>query len=347
MATDKAALTPDSEVEDSALTPGAEENPSLDPVPEAEAGPSSLGVADWPAGHRSGFVAIVGAPNVGKSTIMNYFLGQKLAIVSPKPQTTRQRILGILTREDAQVLFLDTPGLHKPVTQLGEYMVSAARDSLDDADVVLWVVDGSREPDDADRTVAEALASTEAPKALILNKRDQVPAGAMPERQRAYLALATAEQVFWTAATLGRGMEPVLDWIIAHLPAGPRYYPEDQLTDREERFLVAELIREQALLKLRHEVPHAIAVTIDEFKERQDGPHYVAATLYVEKESQKPIVIGAGGATLKAIGTAARAEIERLLGHPVYLALWVKVRHNWRRNPAHLRALGYRDRPER
>jgi len=297
----------------------------------------------WPEGHRSGFVAVMGAPNVGKSTLLNAILGQKIVIVSPKPQTTRHRVLGILTRADAQIVFMDTPGVHRPLHRLGEYMVEAARQTLDEADAVLWLVDASREPDSEDRLVATALAEhAGAARALVLNKTDLVGEAHIAERQEEYLALLPAVRVLRTSALTGEGLDDVLAWLLEVLPQGPPYYPEDQVTDREERFLAAELVREQALRHLREEVPHALAVSVDEYKERDNGVVYIAASLFVEKESQKRIVIGAGGSVLKSISTEARQEIERMVGAPVYLQLWVKVRANWRRNPVYLRGLGYR-----
>ena len=297
----------------------------------------------WSPGHRSGYVAVAGAPNVGKSTLINAYLGEKIAIVSPKPQTTRHRVLGILTRDDAQVIFVDTPGLHRPSNRLGDYMVEVAREALKDSDAILWLVDAAQPPGSADEAVAQALSEVpETATALVLNKTDLVEPALMEEREAAYRHLAPVHACFRTSATVGTGLDQLLSWVISELPEGPRYYPADQIAEREERFFTAELIREQILHHLRQEVPHSIAVTVDEFKERPNGVAYIAATLYVEKESQKGIVIGAGGGTLKRVSIDARREIERFLGRPVYLELWVKVRRNWRRNEARLRELGYR-----
>jgi len=292
---------------------------------------------------RSGFVAVAGAPNVGKSTLVNALVGHKLAIVSPKPQTTRHRIMGILTRDDCQVIFLDTPGLHQPRTRFGEYMVAVADDAVHDSDVVLWLVDASRDPNEDDARTAEALAKAQGtPVALVLNKTDLVDEATRLARQRLYAEMAGEVSVrFRVSAMTGEGLDDLLQWVIEQLPPGPQYYPEDQLTDRDERFLVAELIREQVLLNLRQEVPHSVAVSVDDFVEREKGKVYIAATLYVEKESQKRILIGAGGATLRRISTAAREQAEQLIGAPVYLQLWVKVRPNWRRNHNYLRELGF------
>lgn len=305
---------------------------------------------EWPEGHRSGYVAVVGAPNVGKSTLINAILGQKLTIVSPKPQTTRHRILGILTRDRYQVLLMDTPGLHRPRSRFGEYMVGTAEEALEEADIILWLVDITRDPDDDDRRVAESLAAAaggtaregRVTVALVLNKTDAVDESTRRARQALYAELAPAASAsFRVSALTGEGVDRLLDWLVEELPEGPRLFPEEQVTDREERFLAAELIREQVLLHLREEVPHAVAVSVDDFIERTQGKTYIRATLYVEKESQKGIVIGARGGTLRRISTAARQEIERMLAKPVYLELWVKVRPNWRRNEAYLRELGF------
>ena len=300
---------------------------------------------DWPEGHRSGYVAVVGAPNVGKSTLINAFVGEKIAIVSSKPQTTRHRLLAILTRPDSQVIFFDTPGLHHPLHDLGEYMVRTARDAIADAEVILFMADLSHGATGEDREAAAAVAKPGSrPVALVLNKADLATPEQIEQRAREYRTLLPSDGVFTISAANGSGIDDLLAWVTHQLPEGPRFYPEDQVTDREERFLAAELIREQALLRLRKEVPHAIVVTVDEFDERPNGVVHIGATVYVEKESQKGIVIGAGGATLKGISTAARAEIEHLLGRPVYLETWVKVRRNWRRDRAHLRDFGFRSR---
>ncbi len=294
-------------------------------------------------GFRSGYVAVIGAPNVGKSTLVNAFVGQKLAIVSPKPQTTRHRIMGILTEDDYQIIFVDTPGVHRPHNPFGEYMVAMADEALVDADVILWLVDVTRDPNHDDERTAEALgAASGTPVALVLNKLDLASEAVRLARQAQYSALAQGIDVrFRVSAATREGLDHLLPWVVEQLPPGPQYYPEDQLTDREERFLVAELVREQVLLNLREEVPHSVAVTLDDFVEREQGKTYIAATLYVEKESQKRILVGAGGAVLRRISTAARLQAEKLLQTPVYLQLWVKVRPNWRRNQGYLRELGF------
>jgi len=294
------------------------------------------------ADHKSGFVAMVGRPSVGKSTLVNTLLGQKVAIVSDKPQTTRNRVLGILTRPDAQIVFVDVPGLHKPVHKLGQYMVDVAESAVPDADLVLFTVDASVPPQDEDCLAAEFLAQNcRAPIILVLNKMDRLRPDKVQAHVEAYQALGTFVDWMMTSATRGDNLDKLLDMLLAYLPLGPRYYPEGQVTDVTERFLAGELIREQVLRLLHQEVPHAIAVVVDEFKERHEGLIYVGATIYVEKESQKGIVIGSGGSMLKKIGAAARAEIEHLLETKAFLELWVKVRPKWRRDDAALRNVGY------
>jgi len=297
-----------------------------------------------PPGHRSGFVAVIGRPNVGKSTLMNQLLGHKVAIVSPRPQTTRTCIRGILTRPDAQIIFVDTPGLHKPLHKLGEVMVAAAASAIPDADVVLFVVDVSVIPTEEDQMIARMIRQrTSNPVILVLNKMDLL----LPERVKphteAYWALVP-DHAGWmmTIATEAVNLDKLLDMVIAHLPEGPRYYPGDLITDQTEREIAAELIREQVLRFTREEVPHSVAVVVEEYKERETGGVYIAATIYVEKESQKGILIGAGGQMLRRIGTAAREEIERMVGGKVYLDLWVKVSKNWRRDLQRVRRMGYK-----
>jgi GTP-binding protein Era len=299
---------------------------------------------------RSGFVAIIGKPNVGKSTLINAYLGQKVAIVSDKPQTTRARQLGILTRSDAQVILVDTPGIHQPLHKLGQAMVESATHALNDADVIVFLCDVSELPDDEDRRIAVLIRDQvgERPVVLALNKMDRLPAEKVKEHTEVYWSLIEGEPPLnwdWMmlSATTGDNRDKLLDMIIARLPQGPLYYPDDQVTDRTEREVAADLIREQVLRLTRQEVPHAVAVVVESWDERRSGTIHVGATIYVEKESQKGIVIGRGGAMLKKIGAAARREIERLVGRRVFLELWVKVRKDWRARDADLRELGYVD----
>ncbi|MBC7228241.1 MAG: GTPase Era [Thermoflexales bacterium] len=296
-----------------------------------------------PPGHRSGFVAVIGRPNVGKSTLMNQLLGHKVAIVSPRPQTTRTCIRGILTRPDAQIIFVDTPGLHKPLHKLGEVMVAAAASAIPDADVVLFVVDVSVMPTEEDQMIARMIRQrTSNPVILVLNKMDLLPPERVKLHTEAYWALVP-DHAGWmmTIATEAVNLDKLLDMVIAHLPEGPRYYPGDLITDQTEREIAAELVREQVLRFTHEEVPHSVAVVVEEYKERETGGVYIAATIYVEKESQKGILIGAGGQMLRRIGTAAREEIERMVGGRVYLDLWVKVSKNWRRDMQRVRRMGY------
>jgi len=302
----------------------------------------SYSLDEIPPGHRSGFVAVIGRPNVGKSTLMNQFVGQKVAIVSPKPQTTRSRILGILTRPDVQVIFVDTPGIHRPRHKLGQVMVATATHVLPDADVVLFMVDVSVPPTGEDRMIAQLISKyTEAPVILVLNKMDLLPPEKVKPHTQGYWALAPYHREWMmTIATQGVNLDKLLGLIVAALPEGPRYYPGDQVTDQTEREIAAELIREQVLRHTRQEVPHAVAVVVEEFKERESGAVYVAANVFVERDSQKGIIIGRKGRMLHQVGSAARQEIERMTGGRVYLDLWVKVRKGWRRDERELRRLG-------
>ncbi|MCR4405327.1 MAG: GTPase Era [Anaerolineae bacterium] len=298
--------------------------------------------AGWPEDHRSGFVAVIGKPNVGKSTLMNAYLGQKVAIVSAKPQTTRRRLLGILTRPEAQIIFVDTPGIHRPQHKLGEFMVQTAIQAIPDADEILFVVDVSTLPGDEDRQIAALIAEHERiPVVLALNKMDLLPPEKVQLHTNAYFDLVRYDDWMMLSATRGDNLDKLMARIIAHLPPGPRYYPEDQVTDQTVRAIAAELIREQVLRFTHQEVPHAVAVLVDEFKERSANLTYIHATVIVERDSQKGILLGEGGRMIKRISTAARQEIERLVGTQVYLELWVKVWKKWRKDEADLRRLGY------
>jgi GTPase len=295
-----------------------------------------------PPDHRSGFVAVVGRPNVGKSTLMNAYLGQKVAIVSPRPQTTRNRLLGILTQPTMQIVFVDTPGIHAPRHKLGQYLVDTACGAIPDADVVLFTVDLSEPPTAADRTTAGILAErTQAPIILALNKADKTTPAQLQPHVDAYNALGQFADWMLVSATRGDNLDKLLEMIRLQLPAGPRYYPPDQITDQQERFMAAELIREQVLVKTRQEVPHGVAVVIEEFSERRPDLTYIGATIYVERETHKGILIGTRGDMLKQIGRDARNSIEELLGHKVFLELWVKTRQKWRQSERDLRNLGY------
>lgn len=302
-----------------------------------------------PPDHRSGFVAVLGKPNAGKSTLMNAYLGQKIAIVSDKPQTTRNRLLGILTlrREqgdpaDAQIVFMDTPGIHRPQHRLGEYLVETAVGAIPDADVVVFLVDVSREPNDEDRQIAALLATRRgATVILALNKIDLVTAEQAAVHAAAYRALGTFDDVVSISAGHRTNLDGLLAGILERLPFGPPYFPEDQVTDLQLRFMAAELVREQVLRHLRDEVPHSIAVVVQDFEERSPSLTYISATIFVERDTQKAIVLGRGGSMIKRIGQAARPGIEDLVGTKVYLELWVKVKKGWRKDEKELRRLGY------
>jgi GTP-binding protein Era len=302
---------------------------------------------DIPSDHKSGFVALIGRPNVGKSTLMNTLLGQKVAIVSPRPQTTRNRILGILTRPGFQIIFVDTPGIHRPKHQLGKYMVATAQSAIPDADVILFMVDVSVLPTPEDQEIARLIMQREtgAPILLVLNKMDRLTPDKVEAHCDAYWSLDATDGWYqdWmmTRATTGDNLDKLLDQILAALPNGPRYYPGDQVTDQTERQVAAELVREQVLRFTHQEVPHSVAVVVEEFKARSETLTYVGANIFVERNSQKGIIIGKKGAMLQQIGAAARNQIERLTGTQVYLELWVKVSEDWRRDERRLRRLGY------
>lgn len=297
---------------------------------------------DVPSGHRSGYVAVVGRPNVGKSTLMNALLGQKLAIVSARPQTTRNRITGILSTDEMQVVFVDTPGIHQPKHKLGEFMVEEALSSLPDADLILWVTDVSKSPRPDDERVAKVLRAQALPVVLVMNKIDIATPEILLANSVAFRALAPDAVVdIAISAIKERGTEAIQSLLFQQLQPGPRYFPPDQVTDIQERFLVAELVREKALVNLREEVPHALAVEVESFKRRTNGMLYISARIYVERDTQKAILLGKGGSMLKRIGRDARKEIEVVFGERVYLELWIKVKPKWRRDPSELRRLGY------
>ncbi|MGW8319548.1 MAG: GTPase Era [Candidatus Promineifilaceae bacterium] len=309
----------------------------------AELDLASLEDEQLPEGHKSGFVAVAGRPNVGKSTLMNAFLRQKVAIVTPRPQTTRTRQLGILTKPEFQIIFVDTPGLIKPRHKLDEVMAATAEEAVRDADIVLWLVDASEPPGDGDRIIAETMRSLPEHVYLVLglNKADLLAPDEVIERTGAYRALLPTAEWLLFSALHGDGIDELLQMLVDALPEGPRYYPVDQTTDAFVRDIAAELIREQIFLQMRDELPYGTAVEVTEFEERDNGVTHISATIYVERENHKKIVIGAKGAQLRKIGTAARKEIEELIQGRVFLSLWVKVEPNWRRNEQALQRLGY------
>jgi len=296
---------------------------------------------DLPPGHRSGFVAIVGRPNVGKSTLLNRILGRKIAAVTPKPQTTRRRLLGIKTLPTAQILFVDTPGIHKARDLMNERMVERALQSLPEADAVLWMVDARKGVGPGDREIAALLPLAPKPVIVALNKIDGGRKAALLPCIAELAALAPDCQIVPLSARSGENVETLLDTIVAALPEGPRYYPPDELTDEPERAIVAEIVREKVMMETRDELPYAVAVTVDAFEEKPEKNLVViTATIHVARDSQKPIVIGQRGSRIKSIGQAARADVEALLDKRVFLELFVRVQTDWPQQLARLREFG-------
>ena len=294
--------------------------------------------------HFSGFAAVVGRPNVGKSTLVNSLIGEKIAIMSDRPQTTRNKIMCILNTDNAQIMFLDTPGIHKPQHKLGEYMVRSAESTLHEVDVILFVVDVTEKKGAGDEYIIEQLKKVKTPVILVVNKIDK-----LAEKGKLFPIISSYTDSFDFAAVLpisalaDRDFTSLIGEIVKHLPEGPQYFPEDMITDQPERVIAAEMIREKVLKLTRDEVPHSIAVEIEEMKTRQNDDLYIRAVIYVERESQKGIVIGAKGNLLKLVGKQAREDIENLLGNKVYLDLWVKVKPDWRNRDSMLRQFGYKE----
>lgn len=294
--------------------------------------------------YQSGFISIIGRPNVGKSTFLNRVIGQKIAIMSDKPQTTRNKIQGVLTTNDAQFIFIDTPGIHKPKHKLGDFMMKIAQNTLREVDLVLFMVNAEEGFGRGDEFIIEKLQSVQTPVFLVINKIDKVHPDQLLPLIELYSEKFPFTEIVPISALEGNNIEKLLEQIKSHLPEGPQYYPADQVTDHPERFIVSELIREKALQLTREEIPHSIAVVIDKM-ERQDDKDliHIIATVVVERDSQKGIVIGKQGSMLKEIGKRARVDIENLLGSQVFLELWVKVQKDWRNKMFHLRDFGFRE----
>lgn len=291
---------------------------------------------------RSGFVAIIGRPNVGKSTLLNQLVGQKIAIMSDKPQTTRNKIQSVLHLEDAQIIFLDTPGIHKPKHKLGEYMVEVAQNALNEVDLILFVVEASEEIGPGDNFIIEHLKPIKTPVFLVINKIDLLSSqeAILPIIQK-YKEIADFEEIIPISALAKDNLSGLVEGIKNRLPKGPQYYPQDMVTDQPERFVIAELIREKALHLTREEIPHAIAVDVEEVTKRKNGMIFVKAMIYTERDSQKGIIVGKNGTMLKKIGALARTDIENLLGSKIFLDLWVKVKKDWRNRENILRSFGF------
>ena len=290
---------------------------------------------------KSGFVTLIGRPNVGKSTLMNHLIGQKIAITSNKPQTTRNRIQTVLTTEEGQIVFVDTPGIHKAKNKLGEYMVNIAERSLNEVDVVLWLVEPSAFIGAGDRHIIEQLKKVKTPVVLVINKIDMVKKEEILTFIDAYRKEYDFAEIVPVSARSGDNTDELIKVILKYLPYGPQFYDEDTVTDQPERQIVAELIREKALRLLQDEIPHGIAVTIEQMKERDNGIFDIEATIVCERDSHKGIIIGKQGAMLKKIGSNARYEIERMLESKVNLKLWVKVKKDWRDSDFLIKNFGY------
>lgn len=290
--------------------------------------------------NKSGFVALLGRPNVGKSTLMNYLVGQKVAITSSKPQTTRNKISGILTTDDMQAVFVDTPGIFKPHLDLDNYMDKASLSSLNDVDLILFMVEPEK-MGKGDAYITDLLKKVKVPVLLLINKVDQVNPNALLPIIDQYRQLDIFKEFLPVSATQGIGISDLIQVLHQYLPIGPKYYGTDQITDRPEYFMVAELIREQILNLTAEEVPHATAVWVEQMNKHENNKLQIEATIYVEKNGQKGIIIGKGGKMLKQIGINSRHQIEDLLGEKVNLHLWVKVQHNWRSDPRFLKQIGY------
>ena len=293
--------------------------------------------------YKSGFIAVIGRPNVGKSTLINKIIGQKIAIMSDKPQTTRSRIQCILTQDDAQFIFLDTPGIHKPKFKLGEYMLKAAEGTLKEVDAIFFVIDATEKFGGGEKYILERLNETSQPVILVINKIDLLPRAELLPLIAAYSERYNFVATVPISAADGTNIDELLNEAKKFLPEGPKYYPADMVTDQPERLIISEIIREKILHVTEDEVPHSVAVDIEEITARKKDLTYIRATIYVERNSQKGILIGKGGELLKGVGKNARPEIEMLLGTKVFLDLWVKVKKDWRNSAGALQSFGLGD----
>ncbi|GKS80471.1 GTPase Era [Ligilactobacillus pabuli] len=291
---------------------------------------------------HSGFVAIIGRPNVGKSTFLNHVIGQKIAIMSDKPQTTRNKIQGIYTTNDSQIVFIDTPGIHKPQSKLGDFMVDSALSTLNEVDAVLFMVNATQKRGKGDDFIIRRLQNVKKPIYLVINKIDQVKPDDLLPIVDDYRQTLDFQEIYPISALKGNNVDELVDNLVTDLPEGPQFYPEDEITDHPERFIISELIREKVNQLTREEVPHSVAVVTERVKRQDEQKVQVSATIVVERNSQKGIIIGKGGKMLKRIGTLARKDIETLLGDRVFLELWVKVQENWKDRQTDLQSLGYK-----
>jgi len=290
---------------------------------------------------RSGYVSIIGRPNVGKSTLLNAILGEKIAIVTPKPQTTRNKIIGIHNLPYSQIIFIDTPGIHKPKHRLGEAMIKTAKEALSEVDIVLFMVEAYR-PREDERIVLDLIRKVRMPVFLIINKIDTRKKPEILPVIEEYQHRYPFREIIPVSALKQNGLPLLIEKIYEYLPPGPKYYPDELITDQIERFMASEIIREKIMMMTKEELPHSVAVEVLKWNERTDGILAISCNIYIEREGQKAIIIGKGGSMLKAIGTAARIEIEKLLNTKVFLEIWVKVKKNWRDDTRLLQELGYR-----
>ncbi|MGM0445464.1 MAG: GTPase Era [Bacillota bacterium] len=291
--------------------------------------------------YKSGFVTIIGRPNVGKSTLVNYLIGEKISITSPRPQTTRNSIKAIYTNDKGQIIFVDTPGIYKTKNDLDKYMVNEAYKSLDGIDVIIFMVDATEKIGKEDKMIYSQIKNSSNPHIIVLNKIDRIKKRKIPQVIDEYQKEFN-DDITPVSSKMGTNINSLVDNIFELLPEGPQYYPSDMITDQIEQFIVAEMIREKTFYLLREEVPFGIAVVIEEMEEREDEIMYIRANIYVEKKSHKGIIIGKNGSMLKRIGTRARKDIEKLLQQKVYLDLWIKIEKDWRDNEALLRRMGYK-----